>query len=177
MAKKQPPLSPPDPDAKPKPARRLKPALLVGLIVVVAMLLSVLGTWLAFSKDSPEVKEQASAAGVEVPAPSRQPAVYEPLMPAFVINYEHKGRQRYLQVSMALMGRDSAAMARLKAHMPVLRNRLVLLLAGQDFEVLSTPLGKEALRQRITADVQALAEVEVGAATVEQVLFTNFVLQ
>ena len=61
--------------------------------------------------------------------------------------------------------------------MPVLRNRLVLLLAGQDFEALSTPAGRESLRQQITADVQALAEAEVGTATVEQVLFTNFVLQ
>lgn len=177
MAKKQPPLSPPDPDAKPKPPRRLKPAVLIGLIVAVAMLLSALGTWLAFRKDSPEVKQEASSAAAEAVAPSRLPAVYEPLMPAFVINYEYKGRQRYLQVSMALMGRDGAGMAKLKAHMPVLRNRLVLLLAGQDFEVLSTPAGKESLRQQITADVQALAEAEIGTATVEQVLFTNFVLQ
>lgn len=177
MAKKQPPLSPPDPDAKPKPARRLKPALLIGLIVVLAMLLSALGTWLAFRKDSPDAGQDAAADTAEAVAPSRQPAVYEPLMPAFVINYEHKGRQRYLQVSMALMGRDSTGMAKLKAHMPVLRNRLVLLLAGQDFEALSTPAGKESLRQQITADVQALAEAEVGTATVEQVLFTNFVLQ
>ena len=39
------------------------------------------------------------------------------------------------------------------------------------------PVGKEMLRQQATATVQELAKQETGAMTVEQVLFTNFVLQ
>jgi flagellar FliL protein len=38
-------------------------------------------------------------------------------------------------------------------------------------------VGKEMLRQQATASVQELAQQETGNVTVEQVLFTNLVLQ
>ena len=107
----------------------------------------------------------------------KQPAIYEVLMPAFVVNFNHKGRQRYMQVSIALMSRDQAALDALKVHMPLLRNRLVMLLSSQDFEALKTLVGKEMLRQQATASVQELAQKEIGKLAIEQVLFTNFVLQ
>jgi len=40
-----------------------------------------------------------------------------------------------------------------------------------------TPVGKEMLRQQATSTVQELAQKEIGKLAVEQVLFTNFVLQ
>jgi flagellar FliL protein len=49
--------------------------------------------------------------------------------------------------------------------------------SSQDFDTLITPVGKEMLRQQATASVQELAEKETGKLTVEQVLFTNIVLQ
>ena len=73
--------------------------------------------------------------------------------------------------------RDQAALDALKVHMPLLRNRLVMLLSSQDFEALKTPVGKEMLRQQATASVQELAQKEIGKLAIEQVLFTNFVLQ
>ncbi|MBU2324083.1 MAG: flagellar basal body-associated FliL family protein, partial [Gammaproteobacteria bacterium] len=44
-------------------------------------------------------------------------------------------------------------------------------------ESLITPVGKEMLRQQATASVQELAQKETGKLAVEQVLFTNLVLQ
>jgi len=107
----------------------------------------------------------------------RRAAVYEDLSPAFVINYRQGNRQRYLQVSIALMARDEERLKALRVHMPVLRNELVMLLSGQDFDSLLTPVGKEMLRQQATAKVQELALKETGHQVVEQVLFTNLVLQ
>jgi len=52
-----------------------------------------------------------------------------------------------------------------------------MLLSSQDFEALKTPVGKEMLRQQATASVQELAQKEIGKLAIEQVLFTNFVLQ
>ena len=121
--------------------------------------------------------EHAKPAEAETAAPVRQPAIYQDLMPAFVVNFNYQNRTRYLQVSMALMSRDAAGMEKLKVHMPVLRNRLVMLLSGQDFAALQTPLGKEMLLQQALASVQELAQKETGSTVVEQVLFTNFVLQ
>ena len=54
---------------------------------------------------------------------------------------------------------------------------LVMLFSGQDFDTLATPVGQEMLRQKATASVQEVAQKEVGKVVVEQLLFTNFVLQ
>ena len=72
---------------------------------------------------------------------------------------------------------DQAELDALKVHMPLLRNRLVMLFSGQDFAALITPLGKEMLRQQATTTVQELAQKETGKIVVEQVLFANLVLQ
>ena len=109
--------------------------------------------------------------------PLKKEAIYEVLAPAFVVNFTQQGRARYMQVSVALMARDQVALDALKVHMPVLRNRLVMLLAGQDFAALQTALGKDMLLQQALASVQELAQQETGGTVVEQVLFTNFVLQ
>ncbi|UTW07314.1 flagellar basal body-associated protein FliL [Pseudomonas benzenivorans] len=159
-----------------KPAGKLKPIILVVLALLLALALSVGGTWFFLSTGS---TKQATGTNetVERSVPGKQPAIYETLAPAFVVNFDYKGRPRYMQVSVALMARDQAALDALKVHMPVLRNRLVMLFSGQDFEALSTPVGVEVLRQQATARVQELAQKETGQLAVEQVLFTNFVLQ
>nr|WP_298139806.1 flagellar basal body-associated protein FliL [uncultured Pseudomonas sp.] len=158
-----------------KPAGKMKLIILIVVVLLLAVGLSVGVTWFVLNKhaDKSEVKEQTS----EVSAPVKRPAIYEELTPAFVVNFKHKGRARYMQVSVALMARDQAALDALKVHMPVLRNRLVMLFSSQDFEVLTTPIGKEMLLQQATASVQELAEKETGKAAIERVLFTNLVLQ
>lgn len=180
MAKKE-EKTPAAADAEGKPAGKSKLKLIilivVGLLLVIG--LSVGGAMFFLQKgekkDDAQTEEQAVA---EAEAkPGKQVAIYEVLAPAFVVNFNYKGRQRYMQVSVALMGRNKAELDALHEHMPVLRNNLVMLFSGQDFEALSTAVGKEMLRQQTTASVQALAQKETGKLAVEQVLFTNIVLQ
>lgn len=153
---------------------KLKLILLIVVALLLVMGLSVGATWFLLSKGGSDDKPSEQPAST---APVKQAAIYEQLVPAFVVNYNHKGRQRYMQVSIALMTRDQAALDALKVHMPVLRNNLVMLFSSQDFDALATPVGKEMLRQQATASVQELAQKETGKMVVEQVLFTNFVLQ
>ena len=177
MAKKQAPAAvpPTGPEAASAGKGRLKLIIVIVVAMLVAVGLSIGGTLYFMGKgdDLDADKAQESAAAVS----GKQPAIYEVLMPAFVVNFSHNGRQRYMQVSIALMSRDQAALDALKVHMPLLRNRLVMLFSSQDFEALKTPVGKETLRQQATASVQELAQKEIGKLAVEQVLFTNFVLQ
>ena len=146
------------------------------IMVVVALLLaigvSVGATW--FFMHSPESKPAVVA---ETAVAGKQAAVFEPLLPAFVSNYNQNGRQRYMQVSITMMGRNQADLEALKVHMPVIRNNLVMLFSGQDFATLASPVGQEMLRQKATASVQEVAQKELGKVAIEQLLFTNFVLQ
>ncbi|SQF99651.1 flagellar basal body-associated protein FliL [Paucimonas lemoignei] len=148
------------------------------IIVVVALLLavglSVGATWFFMHSATPKVDPAvAAAADPNV----KHAAIFEPLTPAFVVNFNSNGRQRYMQVSITMLARNQADMEALKAHMPVIRNNLVMLFAGIPFETLTTPIGQEMLRQKATASVQEVAQKELGKTVIEQLLFTNFVLQ
>lgn len=97
------------------------------------------------------------------PAPAAEPAasnvkpaaIYEALAPAFVVNFNQNGRQRYMQVSITLQARNQADLDALKVHMPVIRNNLVMMFSGQGFDTLAgSPVGQEMLRQKATAVVQ-----------------------
>ncbi|HBO5137522.1 TPA: flagellar basal body-associated protein FliL [Pseudomonas aeruginosa] len=170
MAKKE--ATPADAGAPGGGKSKLKLILLIVVGLLLAIGLSVGGTWFFLSK-SLKAEEVAS----EAAKPGKQPALYEILAPAFVVNFNQNGRQRYMQVGVALMGRDKAQMDALREHMPLVRNKLVMLFSSQSFDSLVTPVGKEMLRQQATAGLQELAKKETGQLAIEQVLFTNFVLQ
>ena len=156
-----------------EPATKGKIKLII--LIVVALLLaigmSVGATWFFMHN------AQSKPAAAETAVVGKQPAIFEPMAPAFVANYNQNGRQRYMQVSITMQGRDQAELEALKVHMPVIRNNLVMLFSGQDFTALATPIGQEMLRQRATASVQEVAQKELGKVVIEQLLFTNFVLQ
>ncbi|WP_122875532.1 flagellar basal body-associated protein FliL [Pseudomonas viridiflava] len=157
------------------PASKGKHKLII--VAVVALLLavglSVGATWFIMHKG-----ESAPDPAVAAAAANAKPvAVFEPLTPAFVVNFNANGRQRYMQVSITMLGRNAADMEALKVHMPVIRNNLVMLFAAIPFESLASPIGQEMLRQKATASIQEVAQKELGKTVIEQLLFTNFVLQ
>ncbi|HBO0744134.1 TPA: flagellar basal body-associated protein FliL [Pseudomonas aeruginosa] len=173
MAKKE--ATPVDAGAPSGGKSKLKLILLIVVGLLLAIGLSVGGTWFFLSKSLKAEKTEEVAS--EAAKPGKQPALYEILAPAFVVNFNQNGRQRYMQVGVALMGRDKAQMDALREHMPLVRNKLVMLFSSQSFDSLVTPVGKEMLRQQATAGLQELAKKETGQLAIEQVLFTNFVLQ
>lgn len=152
---------------------KIKLIIVAAIAFIVAIALSVAATWffLGGSKAEPDkvVSEPAAA--------TKQKAIYEVLAPAFVVNFKSQGKPRYLQVTVALMARNKDELDQLKVHMPTLRNQLVMLFSSQDFDELNTTLGVEILKQKATVVVQELALIEVGKTVVEQVLFTNVVMQ
>ncbi|KAB0506236.1 flagellar basal body-associated protein FliL [Pseudomonas lini] len=163
-------------DASPvkDPATKGKIKLIIAIVVamLLAIGLSVGATWYFMHG-----AQSKPAAAAETAVVGKQPAIFEPMAPAFVANYTQNGRQRYMQVSITLQGRNQADLEALKVHMPVIRNNLVMLFSGQDFATLASPVGQEMLRQKATASVQEVAQKELGKVVIEQLLFTNFVLQ
>jgi flagellar FliL protein len=151
---------------------KLKLILLIVLALLLVVGVSIGATW--YVMHSTKSKPDATADVVSNVKPA---AIYESMAPAFVANFNQSGRQRYMQVSITLLARNQADLDALKVHMPVIRNNLVMLFSAQSFDALATPIGQEMLRQKATASVQEVAQKEVGKVVVEQLLFTNFVLQ
>ena len=102
--------------------------------------------------------------------------IYLPLSPAFVVNFEHKGGIRYLQLSLQVMSFDEAAVEKVEANMPAVRNNLILLFSGQDYNFLTTVEGKEKLREEVRDSINELVHL-TGSSKVNEVFFTGFVMQ
>jgi flagellar FliL protein len=114
--------------------------------------------------------------GEEAEAP-KAAAIYVPLKPAIVVNYNSRGRQRFVEAKITLMVRSEEVLSAVELHMPMIRNNMVMVLSGQIYEDLQTPEGKEQLRQQLLKDTQSIIAAEIGEPGGEQVLFTNFVMQ
>jgi len=150
---------------------RKKLALIGAAAAVVAVALAVAAWFLLGGKHGDEGAEAASA---PVAAPA---AIYASLGDKFVVTLQEDGRQRYFQTSLSALTRDQAVVKALELHAPLIRGRLVTLLGEQDFVALRTEAGKEALRERVLATLQDVLRTEIGSPGVEQVYFTEFVLQ
>ena len=76
------------------------------ILIVVALLLaigtSVGATWFFMHN------AQSKPALAQTAVVSKQPAIFEPIAPAFVANFNQNGRQRYMQVSISMLGRNQA---------------------------------------------------------------------
>lgn len=145
--------------------------------VVVAISLTIAGTMFFLSSDEEAEQEATQEVAAE---PERVRATYFPLKPPFIVNFTVEGRQRYLQVGISVMTRDRAVINTMGNNMPLLRNNLLLVISGQEFEQLQTDDGRERLKNLVLDEVQNLLLQEMGeesSGKVEKILFTSFVMQ
>jgi flagellar FliL protein len=162
--------------ADPTPEEAAAPAKKRRLPLVVALAVLVIGAgggaaWWFFGRGSAHEDAEAAAAKPAEP-------IYVALEPPFVVNFEAGGQVRFLQVAAQAMTRDAETGALIQRHDPMVRNALLLLLAGQSYESVATREGKEALRRRALDEVRAVVKALGGdGAKVEDLYFTSFVMQ
>ncbi|MDX1589310.1 MAG: flagellar basal body-associated FliL family protein [Oleiphilaceae bacterium] len=152
---------------------KLKTLILLGVVGLLAVALSV-GATLFFLGDS-DAPEKGAGEEAEAVEEQPTPADYYEFEEAFVVTLSDE-RQRYLQVRLAVVMRGEDVSAQLEAHNPTLRSRIQSVLASQSFSELREEQGREALRQSIAETINQVMEEE-SSAGVEQVLYTNFVMQ
>lgn len=157
------------------------------IIIVAVVIVAAIGIGAAIflmGGDEEEPKEEAAEGEAEVaeeqaPAvPADAPAIYVKFKPEFIVNYQVGPRQRYLQVYMEAMTRNPAIAEALEMHSPMIRSSIINMLSEQEFEFLRTPEGRASIREMITEEVRRLVAQETGIEEgLEQILFTNFVMQ
>jgi flagellar FliL protein len=156
-------------EAAPKKSRTLL------LIVAAVAVLGAGGGGMFFWMKSREGAKEAAPKEVKT---QELPAIFIPLDPPFVVNFQSEQIVRFLQIAVQLMTRDPATAELLKTHDPVIKNDLLLLFGGQKYEELSTRAGKEKLQADALAAVRAIVTKAGGkAASVEALYFTSFVMQ
>jgi len=160
-----------DSEETPKSSKKL-------LIIIVAALVVLLGGggagafFLLGSDDDDAVVEEV-----------RLPAVYthirtksgRPMFVSTVLSDDE--RTHYLQAYVVAKSRDPLVAPALEKHMPLIVSRLNTMFSTQEFAKLSTLEGKQNLRSDATKLLQDLMQQRIDIPGVEEVLFTNFVMQ
>ncbi|OUR69449.1 flagellar protein [Marinomonas sp. 42_23_T18] len=151
------------------------------IIIVAAVLVLAVGGGAAYFLLSDSSEDESAAAteqvSQDVGASSSGPAIYLKLDPAFVVDFIVGGKQRYLQLNLTVKSRDQGQIDAIKIHMPLIRNSLVLLFSSQEFNELQSTEGKMALKLSAVESINTILQQETNAGGVEDVLFTNFVMQ
>lgn len=94
----------------------------------------------------------------------------------FTVNLMPDPDEKFLQLDLTVEVKDAALADQMKAQMPTLRNRVLLLLTSKKASDISTPEGKTALSQELLAELKKPFKGK-KPLKVKQVLFTSFVIQ
>ncbi len=94
-----------------------------------------------------------------------------------VVNFQNPTVARFLQVGIDVMTHDPKLIEKLKTNLPAIRNRLIILLSGQHYQGISTPVGKEKLRKEVLQAINSELHKDGATGKVDQVYFTSFVMQ
>jgi flagellar FliL protein len=106
-----------------------------------------------------------------------QPAQYVALDPPFVVSFDEEDGTRYVQLQVQAMARSEKTIEEIKKHAPALRNSFLFLLGGFKLEELTTLAGKEKLRADLTTKANEVLAKNGSEGQIEELYFTNFVIQ
>lgn len=130
-----------------------------------------------------EAKEAAPKVGTvsvkhdNVPVdPERFEPTYFPIEQSFTANLADG--EGFVQVGLSLATYyDGKVIANIKRHMVPMRSAVLLVLSEQEAAVLSTPQGKQALQKKLTQAINGVLREKEGFGGIDNVYFTNLVIQ
>lgn len=131
------------PEAPPKKKSKL---LLIIVLAVVIIAGGGAGAWFFLSRDAADGEEEVKV--------DNKPPVFLTI-DQFTVNLQPEDGQQFLQVAMTLKVADPAVGDAIKARMPEVRSRILLLLSSKKPSQLITPEGKLKLAEEIAAEVEA----------------------
>jgi flagellar FliL protein len=95
----------------------------------------------------------------------------------FTVNLLPDPDEKFLQLDLTMEVKGAELAEKMKAQMPALRNRVLLLLTSKKASDISTPEGKTQLSEELLAELKKPLAAHGKPVKVTQVLFTSFVIQ
>lgn len=151
---------------------RIKRLILPVSIAVVAAAAAAGGTWFFASHHA----ASTPAAAASLPS-SAKPALFFALEPMTVNLLSDDGEQHYLRIGLTLKLQDQATQDYLTQHMPEIRSRVLLALSNKHPADLAPLEGKRALATELAALIGQPTEPQGKPLRIDDVLFTEFVIQ
>ncbi|WP_144111484.1 flagellar basal body-associated protein FliL [Paraburkholderia sp. BCC1886] len=154
--------------ASPGPLKRI---ILIAVIAIVAAGAAGAGVWFFMAKRAP-----ASASAEAAPAPAAAPTFF-PLESMTVNLQSDDGQQHFLRVGLTLKLGDAKTQQELTDHMPEIRSRILLALSNKHPDDLAPLEGKRALATELQTLIEQPTDKGAAPIHVQEVLFTEFVVQ
>ncbi|EXS70771.1 flagellar basal body-associated FliL family protein [Sphingobium sp. Ant17] len=121
----------------------------------------------------------AHGKGIDLPPPANPTAyqaTYFQLQAPFTSNMSDT--DSFAQISLAVSTYyDLRVIDAIKTHEMAIRSQVLMMLAQQPEETLATPKGKQALQGKIKVIINDILKQKTGFGGVDNVYFTNFVIQ
>lgn len=149
------------------------------IIIVGALLLAAIGAgaaWFFMGKAQGGQDGHATAAPPPPKVDLSKPPVFLQMEP-FTVNLQPENGEQYLQVAFTLQVADQSQVDYLKMYMPLLRSRILLLLASRKASEIGTAEGKQKLQTDILAEVTKPFVPNAPPQSASGVFFTSFVIQ
>ncbi|MBS64171.1 flagellar basal body-associated protein FliL [Salinisphaera sp.] len=144
--------------------------IIMALALVIVTGAAIGGTYFFMNDGDKEAAAPAHAPVVPKPAP-----VFVQIDP-FTANLSDP-RGRILYVRIAVKVDDSKAAEKLAEHMPEVRNRILMTIADTQADNLSSASGKQSLAESLQVAIAQPFYEDEDAIGVQEVLFTDFIVQ
>jgi flagellar protein FliL len=148
------------------------------LIIILVVALAGLGgggffAYTKFFKAKPPAEQAGEGHGQQAAAKGQAEKLviydWEPLM----VNLADPGGKRYLKLNMKVELTNEKALEELKNRSFQLKDAMLMLLSGKEFDDISTSSGKQALKQETIAQVNKILKT----GQVREIYFTDFIVQ
>ncbi|MEQ6887216.1 flagellar basal body-associated protein FliL [Halomonas sp. CS7] len=120
--------------------------------------------------------EARSALNVQAESEPQAP-IFLPITPFTVNLADDQYGPRLLYTGLSLKLGNEQSQAVLEQHMPQVRSRLLMLFSGKQADELTSPGGKQRLAEQVIAALEAPMSDTQPELAIDDVLFTEFIVQ
>ncbi|SEF41794.1 flagellar basal body-associated protein FliL [Nitrosomonas ureae] len=147
-----------------------KGLIIIILIAIIAICAGAGGTWYFMQMSGDGEGE------TEKPRPKAKPTTFIDL-DIFTVNLQPEENNQYLQVGLTIKARETEVVQEITKQMPLIRNRILMLLSSKKAADISSIAGKQQLSQQVSDEIRQSIDSEDLQEDVREVLFTSFVIQ
>ena len=158
------------------PKKKSRLFLIIGLVVLLLAAVGGGAAWFVLRAPAPGAAPGAPGAAADAKRPDTKPPVFVTLEP-FTVNLQQESGDHYLQAGIVFQVADQKAVDAMKTYMPVIRNRILLLLSSKTPGDIASLDGKKKLVTELVAAARESVPGTTQERGIDSAFLSSFVIQ
>ncbi|MBB3182863.1 flagellar FliL protein [Halomonas fontilapidosi] len=146
---------------------------LMMVLLILSSSAAAVAIYMVLTQQDSEAQSVTQTEGM----PEPKAPIFMPIKPFTVNLADDDYGPRLLYTGLTLKLDDEESKAILEQHMPQVRSRLLTLFSGKQAGELTSPGGKQRLADQVVAALEAPMSVNQPEVAINDVLFTEFIVQ